>query len=891
MSRRAAALVIAMCLVPAVGARAAEPTPPPVPASPPAVERPAAAPSADPAAPAPAAAPAQPAGPVVVPPRPLADAKADYPPDALEAGLEADVVLQIDVLADGRVGEVTVREAAGYGFDEAATAAVKSMRFQPATVDGVPAAVRISYTYRFRVEQRAVEPAPEPEPARVLIARGDVRERGTRKRMTGVAVILSETGESFLTDQRGAFEIFGPGPGRYTLEVPLDAYEPYRKPFEVAEGEVAKVKLRLTRDVYADFRTVVKRPRIEKEVAKRSISAAEIQKLPGTSGDSVKVIQLLPGVARGAFGSGEPIIRGSAPEDSLTFVGGMRIPTLFHFGGLYSVFNTDLIQTVDYWPSGFSARFGQATGGIIDVTLRPLRTDRWHGTLETNVFHAGVLVEGPIGERTSLALAARRSYIDALLPAVVPKDTIDLTVAPRYYDYQARVTHRISDKSDLALMAYGSDDELVFILKEPAGPSGIIGGKLRSKSFFHLLNGEWRRELTPKSELRLSFSAGSERFYVDAGAGFNLDVKLQPVQYRLQTVWDISKDFILTAGVDGNVSPFLVEYRGGKPTKEGEGRGGFNPADGFRVRAKGTFYAVAPYLEGTLRLVDKLVLVPGLRMDAVGTGEASVVTAEPRLAVRWEVTPKTVLKLFGGLYHRPPDFDEWDKTLGNNKLGAERATQVAAGIEQQIDEFLSVDLQVFAKFMDHLVVPRSATEDGVSYTNDGTGRVYGLEVMLRHDPGRRLFGWISYTLMRAQRRDGKGAEYAWRPFDFDQTHILNVVGVYRLGRGWEAGLRFRYTTGNPETPVIGAVFDSDSDVYFPINGKANSSRVGPFHQLDLRVDKKWVFNAWMFNLYLEIQNVYNRKNPEGISYSFDYAEKSRFSGLPIIPNFGLKAEF
>jgi TonB family protein len=841
-------------------------------------------------APEPAPAPT-PAGPVVVPPRPLGEAKADYPPEAFEAELEADVVLLIDVGTDGTVGEVTVKEAAGYGFDEAAAAAVKAMRFEPATVDGVPTPVRISYTYRFRIAKRVVEPPPEPEPARVLIARGDVRERGTRKRLVGVAVILDETGEAFLTDERGAFEIFGPGPGSYTLEVPLDAYEPYRESFKVADGGVATVELRLTRDVYSDFKTVVKRPRIEKEVAKRSITAAEIQKLPGTSGDSVKVIQLLPGVARGAFGSGDPIIRGSSPEDSLTFVGGLRIPTLFHFGGIYSVFNTDLIQTVDYWPSGFSARFGSATGGIIDVTLRPLRTDRWHGTLETNVFHAGVLVEGPIGDRTAVALAARRSYIDALLPAVVPQDTISLTVAPRYYDYQARVTHRISDKSDLSLMAYGSDDELIFILKEPAGPGGVIGGRLRNKSFFHLLNGEWRRELTKDSELRLSFSAGYQRFSFDAGVGLNLDVRLTPVQLRLETVWNASKDFILTSGVETSVSPFWVKYRGGQIPKEGEGEGSFDPTDSFQVDVKGTLVTVAPYLEGTLQIAKKVVLVPGLRLTYETTGPSSVLTVDPRLAVRWQAATGTVLKLFGGLYHRPPDFDEWDATIGNDKLGAERAAQVAVGVEQRIDEFLTVDLQVFGKFMDNLVVPRSRTEDGVNYSNDGLGRVYGLELMLRHDPGRRFFGWISYTLMSARRKDGSGSEYQWRPFDFDQTHILNVVGVYRLGRGWEAGLRFRYTTGNPETPIVGAVFDADDDSYYPIIGRTNSERVGPFHQLDIRVDKKWVFNTWMFNLYLEIQNIYNRRNPEGVSYSFDYAEKERFSGLPIIPNFGIKAEF
>ncbi|MCB9730481.1 MAG: TonB-dependent receptor [Deltaproteobacteria bacterium] len=891
MSRRCVALVLALWLMPVVAARGAEPPTQPAPATQPAEPAQPAQPDQAPE-PAEPSQPAEPGGqPVIVPPRALGEARADYPPEALEAGVEADVVLQLDVLADGTVGEVSVKEPAGQGFDEAAVAAVKTLRFEPATVDGVPTPVRITYTYRFRIEQRVTPPEPEPEPARVLIARGDVRERGTRKRLAGVAVVLDETGESFLTDERGRFEIYGPGPGRYTLEVPLDAYEPYRETFEVAEGGVADVEMRLTRDVYSDFRTVVKRPRIEKEVAKRSLSGAEIQKIPGTSGDSVKVVQLLPGVARGAFGTGDPIIRGSSPEDSLTFLSGMRLPTLFHFGGVYSVFNTDLIDTVDYWPGGFSARYGQATGGIINVTLRPLRTDRWHGSLETNVFHAGVLVEGPVGDRTAVALAARRSYIDALLPAVLSSDTLDLTVAPRYYDYQARVTHRISAKSDLWLMAYGSDDELVFILKEPAGPSGIFGGKLRSKSFFHLLNGEWRRELTPKSELRLSFSGGYQRFLVDAGAGFALDVRLVPVNMRLETEWQISKDFILNAGFDGTVAPYDISYHGDQIPKEGDSTQVFDPSDFVRVDVTGTLRSIGPYLEGTLRLADKLTLVPGIRLDAISTGKSSVTTVDPRLSVRWQVAEKTVLKAFGGLYHRPPDFDEWDATLGNSKLGAERATQIAVGVEQKLSSLITADLQVFAKFMDNLVVSRDPVDDGVNYSNEGVGRVYGLEVLLRHDPGRRFFGWVSYTLMRARRKDGSGPDYEWRPFDFDQTHILNLVGVYRLGRGWEAGVRFRYTTGNPQTPIIGSVFDSDTDTYFPIPGVTNSDRQGAFHQLDVRIDKKWVFDSWMLNLYLEVQNVYNRANPEGLNYSFDYAEKQTLKGLPIIPNFGIKAEF
>jgi hypothetical protein len=118
-----------------------------------------------------------------------------------------------------------------------------------------------------------------------------------------------------------------------------------------------------------------------------------------------------------------------------------------------------------------------------------------------------------------------------------------------------------------------------------------------------------------------------------------------------------------------------------------------------------------------------------------------------------------------------------------------------------------------------------------------------------------------------------------------------VVASYRLPRNWEASGRFRYVSGNPRTPVTGSVYDASRDVYQPTYGATNSARNGSFHQADLRLDKKWIYDRWMLNFYVDLQNVYDRANPEGLSYNFDFSQQKVQGGLPILTIIGLKAEF
>jgi len=248
-----------------------------------------------------------------------------------------------------------------------------------------------------------------------------------------------------------------------------------------------------------------------------------------------------------------------------------------------------------------------------------------------------------------------------------------------------------------------------------------------------------------------------------------------------------------------------------------------------------------------------------------------------------------------GLFYEEPQFDETDEVFGNPELKAERAIHYSLGAEWRPAKFLLVDGTVFYKDLDELVSPTDAVRmDGdkvvpLRYDNGGEGRVYGGELLLRHDFSHNFMGWLAYTLSRSERIDSGETDY--RLFDFDQTHILTLVGSYKLPRNWELSGRFRFVSGNPRTPVVGSVYDSNRDVYQPMYGAVNSARNGPFNQLDVRLDKKWIYDAWMLNFYIDLQNVYDRANPEGLQYNYDFSRSAVQGGLPILTIIGLKAEF
>lgn len=850
------------------------------------------------------------------PPALLQFVSATYPPEAQAAGLTASVRLHVTIAADGSVADAQVLEPVGHGFDEAALDALKRFRFSPAEVDGVPAPVQIEYVYHFTLAP------PEPDAGAPAVSMGStdagvatapstlsgqLLARGSRTRIEGAQVRCG--------DDPDAAEALSDGDGRFSLptfagpcdvKVIANGFELFQTREELAPDGVLEVVYHVMPKAVG-YQTVVRAQREKKEVVRRTVERQELQRVPGTFGDPVRVIQNFPGVARMPFGLGQLIVRGASPSDTKTMFDGVEIPLLFHLGGGPSVVNAEFLDRVDFYPGGFGARYGRAIGGIVDVATRKGASDTWHGSMKVDLLDTGVFLEAPVADGVSVAIAARRSYIDAILPLVLPNDpeTGSILVLPAYWDYQARVDvgakrgeEPIPGKAQhrFYVMAFGSDDTLKVVASGGGLDQNIT---LDAQTLFHRLKADWSWRQGKMSSTfapyvgydRAGFTFGDLRLLVDQyNVGGREDFEIELTEHlTLRTGFDL-----LFSHLEGEAElPILagvqyVGFPGAEPKVENQ----------FIERVINGFDG-ALFLEADLTL-GPVTLTPGFRVSRSRLHGRTRHMEEPRLWARFKPNDTFALKGSVGLFTQPPDATQLEKPpFGSPFLQHEKAFQASLGVEQRFTEAIHVDVTgYFNRRYDLSVSPGPVREqpdgtfDRYQYANEGLGRAYGVEVLLRHDVTRDFFGWVAYTLNRSETRRAKSTrDYVLT--DFDQTHILTVVGSYRLPYGFEVGARFRYVTGVPATPLQHTfdLYNAETNGYGAQYGERHSTREPPFHQLDVRIDKSWVFQSWTLNTYLDVQNVYNAANVEATFTDYRNRVEYDVPGIPFLPVIGVKGSF
>lgn len=819
--------------------------------------------------------PPEPAVPTMSLPVLTFQAAANYPPEALAAGEEAAVLLEIDVDDVGDVIEARVVEPWGKGFDEAAVAAARSFRFEPARdADGVPTSARIQYMYRFTVARaapRSIE-GEVRDPAGLTFPNLDVRIVSA----DGIVVYS-------VTDAEGKFVASGLSNGVWTVVTAPPGHLATTADVEVKEGAVAQVLLRpelASKDTIRET-IEVRAARRTTEITERTLSQEEVRYLPGTGGDVVKVVQNLPGVARAPLGVGQLIIRGTAPEDSQFFLDGANIPIVFHFSGLSTILNGDLVAEVAYLPGNYGARYGRALGGLVDLRTKDTIPETSRGYVSLDLFQGTAYVEATADENSSIQLSIRRSWIDSILTPVLSGTGLNIR-APQYWDMQARILHKTKGGGTIDGLLVFSDDAFSVVGADGEGVAiGLTTTFIKARTRWKQpLGGGWTNELVlaggPEDQ-SFAFDGDPDAAF-ERTLGFSLREEIERPSSKGVVGWRIGAD--LTGGRDEfqyNVvafSPYEAE--------------------------KAWNFAPALYVEPSVQL-GPVVVTPGLRADwLVQDFGYARGTVDPRLSTKVVATPTTVLKASVGRYSQFPTTRQLAPGGdGNTDLTEAWSLQTSAGVTQELPLNLSLEVTGFYNRLYDLVVGREdrfkfftgpppiGPFDTEGYANEGEGRSCGVEMLLKLD-GPTTIGLLSATFSNSVRFGRNGEEEL---FTYDQPYVINALASQKLPKNWRIGVRGRVGAGDPYTPVVNRVYDQEGRSFFPVYGEADSARLPATWAVDIRVDKEWKFKQWAFTAYLDLQNAFNVQNPEVMSWNWDYSAEDPITGLPIIPAFGVRGEW
>ena len=575
-----------------------------------------------------------------------------------------------------------------------------------------------------------------------------------------------------------------------------------------------------------------------------TLGGGEVRQLPGAFGDAFRAIEALPGATPMASGLPYFFIRGAPPGDTGYFIDGVRVPLLFHAAVGPSVIHPGLVDQIGYWPGGAPVGFGRFAGGILSASAPPPSSvARADGIVR--VFDAGALVETPFADGRGTALAAGRySYAGLILSTLSP-------IKVAYWDYQARATWKLDDKNQIGVFAFGSYDDFGQVVNHVTDT--ILDGG------FHRVDVRLDHALD-EGTVRVAATLGYGRSSND-----NNDIRDLTAAVR--------------ATLEDRVAPGMTVRAGADATFDRYDLLGNTNEDPLVHASTNLLYpphfdlAIGAYADVVWQLTPRIQVVPGIRADlftshrsddpraelaSVGLPGAAVTTSilpsvDPRLATRVDVTKDVAVVSAVGVAHQPAaflvpvpglSFVEPNPVLQTAiQLSQGVTVTLPAGFSGQLTGFLNTyfdltDLtatcpSVFGAGV--LLGNAPGVMNSLCLTESVRGRAFGGELLVRRRFGKRLSGWVSYTLSRSTREapDGLGGNTVETLAGFDRTHVVNLVTSYDLGASWQAGARFLAYTGLPY---------SDSRDYVPVR-PYNDERMPAFYRVDVRLEKRWRVGA------------------------------------------------
>lgn len=662
------------------------------------------------------------------------------------------------------------------------------------------------------------------------------------------------TGDAADADGRFAFEV--PAPGPIVLVVSSLGYREERVPLQVPPSGVADLVIVL--DVET---TLLEGPQVTASAittgsgVQATLSTVDVLTTPGSAADLYRAIQTFPGTAVSSDDA-DLYVRGGDAEETLTFVDGAPLthpyryesPTTSSLGTIPPL----LAEGTAFAAGGFSARYGNALSGVLEIDTRDAPEQR------SVVANAGVAAvslgaDAPVGERFGVRASANRSTTALLFWLNGQRQ--DFETPPQSVDLNAALHARYSKTGTLKTFSYVSASQFGVRVDEPSF-SAIYRGDVRNQ----LHNVQLKQEVGPG---RLTANAGVSLFANDIVFGETRFTPSERSLFARANYEFIAASTVLSFGGDVDVGRARIE--GVVPPLDGTSA----EPEPFEDESHGT--RIGGYAEAELFAAGALRL--GVRSD-VDTRTGQVVL-DPRAAYAldldtWQLT------VAAGLYSQFPRLDV--AAQAERELRVQRARHLILGVERQ-DELFGVDdvllrAEAYHKQYDGLVVG----DETAGYQNSDGGWSRGLDLFALFGETflTRFNGRLAYSFLqtdRAQlRQTGDTTLIERGPASFDATHNLKgVIGV-TVSEGVNVGASLLVATGRAVTPVTGAV--DQGGVFLPVEGAVGSERLPTFSRIDLQVQHLRPLGDHSLVLYASVTNALDRGNVVGYEYAPDYSERT-----------------
>lgn len=754
---------------------------------------------------------------------------------------------------------------------------------------------------------------------------GSVMDAVSHETLLGATLYDEGSEMGTTTNEYGFFSLTLPA-GRVTLEISYVGYAPQRREIELTGNTSMNFLLEPAVGieqvvVYGDRRNS---GALSAQMGAIEVPLAQIKAVPTMFGeqDVMKALQLLPGVQAGTEGSSGIYVRGGGADENLTLLDGVPMYNVNHLGGFFSAFNPDAVKSVTLFKGSFPARFSSRLSSVVDVRTKDGDMYAYHGNVSLGLISSRINLEGPLWRgKTSFNVSFRRTYSDLMTSAALgvlsatELDTGSIYGGYYFYDFNAKITHRFSDRDRLFLSLYTGDDAVYFNVRDKYtyGDNSTEESRLKmnwkwgnlvasarwnrvcSPQLFmdaSLTYTRYRNDLSVGTILNSTSSFGKESTDIELGANSGIS----DLTAKVDMSWNPSTEHKVRYGASWTGHTFRPDVMVARMSMSAD----FTDPDSGAVidtliemdemigekvvRA----HELVAYAEDEISYDDWLQANVGLSYSGFAVQGKYYHSLQPRVSARALLADNLSVKL-GYAY-----MTQYVHLLMNNAISlpsdlwvpvTERikpmsSSQVAAGVFYDIPGLFDISVEAYYKDMNNLMEYRdgaslmattSGWEDKVCL---GRGWAYGVELLLQRSVGRTT-GWIGYTWSKSMRLfDRPGEEInGGRPFPakYDRRHDISITIAHKLTDNIDISATWVYNTGNCATLAM-QYFQSMPGEMLPAGGyyygdnlshvpSRNNYRYDPYHRLDLGVNfhkqKRYGVRTWNISIY----NAYNNMNP------------------------------